>query len=253
MAKGASIKFKSYEETIPKILDLLKLENGLANADTVVIKPFLLNPTEKYVSVDLVEQVLRFCLMHKKSLAKIFIAEGADGYDTMDLFDELGYRKLSERYSIGLIDLNNTETESIEKAQFEKFKSIDYPSILKNSFVISLAKLDEDEELGITGSLPSMLGAFPGSSYKGLLSRKKSKIRKWPIKYSINDIIQCKMPDFAIIDASSKGLILAGLPLDIDKQAAKILDKDWKSIPYISLIEENSILREVEKPLESEI
>ena len=47
------------------------------------------------------------------------------------------------------------------------------------------------------------------------------------------------MPDFSILDASSKGLILAGLPLEIDKQAAKLLDKDWRNVPYIKLIDDS--------------
>ena len=47
------------------------------------------------------------------------------------------------------------------------------------------------------------------------------------------------MPDFAVIDASSHGVILAGMPLELDKQLAKILSKDWKAIPYIKLMDES--------------
>ena len=45
------------------------------------------------------------------------------------------------------------------------------------------------------------------------------------------------MPDFAIIDASRQGVILAGLPLEMDKQSAKLLGKEWKSVPYLNLLD----------------
>ena len=59
------------------------------------------------------------------------------------------------------------------------------------------------------------------------------------MKYAIHDILKCKMPDFAVIDSSEKGLILAGIPKDIDKQAAKILGMEWKNVDYLRLIEES--------------
>ena len=83
-----------------------------------------------------------------------------------------------------------------------------------------------------------MLGAFPSSHYKGFFSRNKNKIRKWPIKYSLHDILRIKIPDFAIIDHSSQGSIMAGLPLELDKQVAKALGKDWRNVPYIKLLDE---------------
>ncbi|MBI2452493.1 DUF362 domain-containing protein [Candidatus Pacearchaeota archaeon] len=240
MAKGASIKFQSYEESIPRLLDLLKLQRELRKHEKIVLKSYLTNDSEKSVSKDFLEAVLKFCIDNKNPLTEVFIAEGADGSDTTELFDSLGYKKLAEKYSIGLIDLNEAETEEIENPNFTNFETIHYPQILKESFVISLSKLAEDEELSMLGSLSSMLGAFPAHHYKGFLSRGKNKIRKSPIKYSIHDIVHCKMPEFAVVDASEQGLILAGLPIEIDKQSAKILGKHWQNIPHIKLIDETA-------------
>ena len=236
MAKGASIQFKSYQETVPKLLGLMKLQTELKKYDKIVLKPTLSNPSEKSTPKEFTEAVLRFVLEHKNPVTEVFIAEGADGIETEDLFQELGYRNLAERYGVSLIDLNNTETEEIALPNFLKFSEISYPSILKNSFLISIPKLAEDEETEISASLSGMLGAFPASQYSGFFSKGKNKIRKWPIKYSIHDILRCKAPDFAIIDASSHGLILAGLPFEIDKQSAKLLGKDWKAVSYLNLL-----------------
>ena len=46
------------------------------------------------------------------------------------------------------------------------------------------------------------------------------------------------MPNLAIIDASEKNVLLAGQPIEVDKQAAKLLGKDWKQVGHLRLIDE---------------
>lgn len=242
MAKGVSIKFRSYSETVPRLLELINLGKELKKHSKIILKPSLrVVEGEKSLStpVAFAEQVLRFCLKNKNPVTEIFIADGADGADTMELFNQLGYTKLAERYNVGLIDLNNTETEKIEEEEFMRFQIIMYPKILKEGFVISLPLLAEDDELDMQGALSNMLGAFPAKEYKGFFSKIKSKIRRWPIKYSIHDILKCKMPEFAIVDSSEKGVILAGIPLEVDKQASRLLGLEWKDIGHIRLVEES--------------
>ncbi len=238
MAKGVSIKFKSYTETIPKLLDLIKMDQELKKHDKIVLKPSLRNSNSQNTSVDFTDAVLNYCLANKNPDAKIFVAEGSDGEDTLEVFEKFGYKNLAEKYSIGIIDLNNTEAQEVTSTNFMKFDSIMYPKILLDSFVISLPKLSEDSEIEMQSALSNMLGAFPARYYKGLFSKDKSKIRRWPLKFSLNDILACKMPDFTLIDASEQGSILAGMPFDMDKQAAKLLGKEWRAIQYLKLIEE---------------
>jgi len=239
MAKGISIKFKSYEETVPKILQLIKLDAELKKHEKIVLKPALKNSSSFNTSVEFAEQILKYCLSNKNPDAKIFIAEGSEGENTMDMFEKTGYKNLSEKYSIGLIDLNNSEIENVSKSRFAKFETIKYPKILLESFVISLPVLAEDPELEYQISLSNMIGAFPASHYKGLFSKQKNKIRNWPIKYSLHDLILCKMPELAIIDASNYGAIIAGVPFEMDKQAMKLLGKEWKTATHLRLISES--------------
>ncbi len=238
VAKGAAIKFKSYSETVPKILELLNLHYELKKYDRVILKPNLSKSKENSTPIMFVEAVLRFCLAHKNPVTEILIAEGSDGVETSVMFDEMGYSKLAERYGISLVDLNEAESEEIENAHFKKFSVIKYPTILKNSFVISLPKASEDEETVISGALSNMLGTFPSKHYSGFFATTKNKIRKWPIKFSIHDILVCKMPDFAVVDSSEKGIILAGLPFEMDKQIAKILGIDWQRVSYLNILHE---------------
>lgn len=235
MAKGAAIRFTSYGETVPKILNLLKVGNELKKYDKIVLKPYLSSKNDNATPVELVEEVLKYCHQNKNPVAEIFIAEGADGEDTNDLFVKLGYQTLAEKHDVSLVDLNETETDLVEMDGTLRFDRINYPTLLMESFVISLPKLGEDGETGIAGSLSNMLGAYPARYYSGFFSSTKNKLRKSPIKFAIHDSLKCKMPNLALLDATEQGSILAGLPLEIDKQAAKLLGHDWKNISYLSL------------------
>lgn len=239
MAKGASIKFKSYEETSQNLLKILRLDSELKKYDSIVLKIQLTEEEETSTSVEFAESVLAFVMKNKNPVSNVFIAEGSDGLDTEELFSTRGYQNLAEKYGIGLIDLNTTETTPIEKYDFSKFNIIYYPKILLDSFVITLTKLEENSETSLNGSLSSMLGCFPAKHYQGFFSSNKNKIRKFPIKYSIHDILKCKIPNFAIVDSSEFGSLMAGIPIELDKQSAKMLKMEWKDIPYLKLLDES--------------
>ena len=239
MVKGVAVKLKSYEETIPKLLKLIKFDEEIKKHDKIVLKPNLSSDQKtETTQIEFVEQVLKFIMENKSPGTEIFIAEGSNGFSTFDLFDSLGYTNLSEKYGVGLIDLNNAETEEIKTNSFMEFESIRYPKILLDSFIISLPYLKSHEKTGILASLDNMLGVFPAKHYKGVFSRHKNKLNKYPIKYQIHDAIQCKIPEFAIIDASNQGFILAGQPLEMDKQAAKVLGLDWQEVDHLRLIDQ---------------
>tara|TARA_Y100000310_G_scaffold327546_1_gene394101 strand:+ start:1595 stop:2362 length:768 start_codon:yes stop_codon:yes gene_type:complete len=238
-AKGVAIKLKSYEETIPKVLRLIKLDQELKKHEKIVLKPNLI-PGFPEISTkpEFLSQVLDFCIKNKNPGSEIFIAEGCDGAETQDIFDEFGFSALAEKYGVGLIDLNQSETQEIENSDFLRFEQIHYPNILLDSFIISLPLLGNHSEIDVAASLDNMLGAFPSKHYSGFFSSKKNKL-KHTMKYQIHDIIACKMPDLAIIDANEQGLIITGNPLEMDKQSAKALGLNWKNIPHLKLIDES--------------
>jgi uncharacterized protein (DUF362 family) len=251
-AKGVAIRLKSYEETIPKVLDLIKLEQELKKYDKIVLKPNLI-PSFPEISTkpEFLEHILSFCIKNKNPAAEIFIAEGCDGEETSEVFDDFGFTNLAEKYGIGLVDLNNTETEEIEDKGFLKFNTIRYPKILLESFVISAPQLGNHGEIGIAASLDNMIGAFPAKHYQGFFSGSKNKIAKHSLKYQIHDILKCKMPDLAVIDGSEVNVILVGKPLEMDKQSSKALGLNWRNLQHLTLIDE-SFSQEVNKTQEVE-
>jgi hypothetical protein len=54
------------------------------------------------------------------------------------------------------------------------------------------------------------------------------------------------MPEFAILDASEKGVILAGQAFEMDKQSAKLMGLDWRSVEHLDLLDEEDPENEVE-------
>jgi len=240
MVKGLAVRLKSYDETIPKVFSLIKLGEELKKHKNIVLKVHLiLGQPENSTKIEFLEPIIQFCVTNKNPGSDIIIAEGVNGAETRDLFDELGFTKLAEKYSLGLIDLNESSSVEIQNPEFLRFQSIHYPELLLNSFVITATPVKVNEELGMSASLDTMIGAFPGYKYRGFFSRTKNKLKEHPLKYQIHDILKCKMPDLAVIDAGDKGYIITGKPLDMDKQASKVLGLDWNNVPHIRLVDES--------------
>lgn len=240
MVKGVAVKLKSYEETIPKVLTVIKLADELKKHKNIVIKIHLVpGQPENSTKVEFVEPLIQFCSANKSPGSDIILAEGSDGAETRDLFNEYGFTRLAEKYSLGIIDLNESSSVEVQNPEFLRFKSIHYPDLLLNSFLITATPLKPHPELGVAASMDTMLGAFPGYKYRGFFSNTKKKLREHPVKYQIHDILKCKMPDLAIIDASDKGYLITGKPLDMDKQATKLYGLDWNNIPHIRLVDES--------------
>ncbi len=246
MVKGVSARFVTYEETVPKLLKIIKFDDELKKHEKIVFKVDLSEDPVGGSQKEFVEAVIRYAVMHKAPGAEVALAEGADGEDTMELFERLGYSELAEKYGIGLIDLNQSEVEEVTSPRFLRFDSIKFPTTLKDCFLITLPLLRPDDELQMTGSLASMRAAFPARHYKGFFTKRKSKIASIPAKYQIHDIIQCRAPDFTLTDASQHGYILAGHAMPMDQQSAKLLGMDWRDITYLHLMDDSEHTSEQE-------
>jgi len=78
MSQGITVNFKSYKETIPQVLKLIKLENELKKFDKIILLVNL-EDSDNSTSPEFIEPILRFCLENKNPVSEIFIASGADG------------------------------------------------------------------------------------------------------------------------------------------------------------------------------
>ena len=250
----SEIKFKSYEESVPKLLGNSGFKEVIKGQKRIFLKPNLTLckyfPTTSEVSF--VEQIILYIQKYNKK-AEIIIAEGSGGCETQKCFEKLGYTALSKKYNVPLFDLNEAEVSRIKDERFKKFTFIDYPKPLLRGFLISLPVLKEHSEAKVTISLKNMLGCFPARLYGG---NWKTAMHKWPIEYSVHDALVCRFPDYAICDASiaqledeihgypkEMDILLAGDPLELDKRGALLLGHDWKKVPHLVLAEELKTLK----------
>ncbi len=239
-AKGVAVRMSSYEGSIGKVLNLIKFNEEIKKHEKLIIKVHLVpGKLEESTKSEFVEEIIKFCLLNKNPTAEIIIAEGVNGADTRQIYDERGFTKLAEKYGVGLVDLNESQTVQIQSPGFLRFDWVHYPEILLNSFVIIASTLSPHEELGVSASLNTMVGAFPAKNYSGFFAKTKNKLDRFPLKYQVHDILKCKMPELALIDCLDKGLLIVGKPSEMDKQAAKVLGLDWNQVQHLRLIEES--------------
>lgn len=256
MAKGAAIKFVSYAQSVPKLLGLLKLDKELVRHRKIVLK---VNLSRAYPGAEeadtpsaFLEEVVRFCANNKNPSTELIIAEGSDGAETEELFAEKGYNALAEKYGVSLLDLNTADSEEMLNREFKAADSYFFPTTLKDAFIISLPKLTTDPVAELSGGLSIMRGVLPGSEYRGFFSKLKKGVNKLPVAELIHDLTRCKAPVLTVIDASEQGYILSGVPLEMDKQAAKLIGRDWQTIPYLKLLDERGTSPQVPKSAERE-
>ncbi len=246
--------FLSYEKSIPKILNKANFKDIIKKEKKIILKPNLTKAKAFPTTTDpqFVEEIIKYIKKNNKK-AKIIIAEGSGGSSTKKCFKKLGYEELAEKYDVELVDLNNSPTVKRRSDKMKKFKTINYPKVLTEGFLISLPVLKEHSKTKVTISLKNMLGCYPSSHYKTPGYTWKNTLHIKGIDNSIHDILTIRFPDYTICDASIAqleheingfpkeiGTLIAGSPLEVDKKGALLLGYDWKRIKHLTLAEELS-------------
>lgn len=103
------LEFESYEKTIPEILDKIKAYEILEKQENILIKPNIVNmsPFPITTSPEICGEIIKY--IRKHSSAAIIIGDGCGepDYTTLDAFNHLGYKEISDKYDVKLVDLNN--------------------------------------------------------------------------------------------------------------------------------------------------
>lgn len=261
--------FESYEKTIKRVFDALGDLKRKINEKKIVIKPNLtINiPPPVTTSVECVEAIIKEIFRRKiANDKKIIIAEGSGGCDTLDAFKDLGYEKLRKEYNIELVDLNRAERTEIKNENALRLKSLLFPSVLINSFLINVPVPKEHSSAIITCSLKNMFGIYLSKGYLaewnmlrriGVVVARKIFARGWSkcdlhvlgVHESIYDLNLYKKPDLTICDAriGQREQEIEGKPCEpplnkiiasydavaLDSYVARFFGYDWKEIRYL--------------------
>jgi len=245
------IDFKSYRETIPRILDRLDTSQVFAGQQIILLKPNLVNASAHPVttSPDFCAAVIEY--IQQCTDNRIILAEGCGDadYETTDIFRILGFEDLAKTYNVELMDLNTAPVTKISEPANQIFPRMVLPEIAFKSYIVSLPVLKAHSLAKVTGTLKNMMGFAPPKYYSGGGFWKKAVFHN-QMQQSIIELNRVIKPALTVLDASI-GLqdyhlggpecsppinkIIAGFdPRKVDMTAAHLLGMDWRRISHIS-------------------
>lgn len=247
-----SIRFTSYAESVPAVLDALGAREVLSAQRKILIKPNLVNASPPPVTTPVAccEAIVTY--IRRYGNAQIIIGEGcgAAAYDTAVAFEALGYLELSRRLDIPLVDLNQSPTVLLKHKACPVLPEIHLPAVALNSFLFSVPVLKAHSLAEITGTLKNMMGLAPPKYYQQGGHWKKSAFHR-QLHQAILDLNRYIRPALTLMDARTGlasfhlggpecnppiGKLLAGFdPLAVDRQAAVWLGLDWRKIPHLAV------------------
>jgi uncharacterized protein (DUF362 family) len=247
MSKVAKVKFADYQTSIGKALDLIGAADRLPAGGLVIIKPNLTSADAPPVTTNVAaaEAVYKYCTAHCG--AEVAIGEGCGDGTTERTFRANGYKKLAEKYSIRLIDLNREKAVLVRDKNALYWKEFHVPQIVRQAFVISVPILKDHSFTRTTVAMKNMFGIAPEPFYHG--SWNKSKLHSPSAHKSVVDVCLYKKPDLCVVDAAvamrgshlsgrreNMGLILAGFdPVAVDAVGSELLGHDPSGIEYLRL------------------
>jgi len=240
-----------YVESVHNALDKLDVQSVIASQKAIMIKPNLVNGSPYPVTTppECCEAIISY--IRSISDIPIVIAEGTGdaSLETDDVFQMLGYKTLSQKMGIPLLDLNHAPLKRLSINSCKVFKEMYLPECVFDHYLISVPVLKAHSLSKLTGTLKNMMGIAPPKYYSGKYGVWKKAVFHQNMHDSIVDLNQYRTPDLTVMDAGI-GLpeyhlggrecnppikkILAGFnPLSLDRTAAGLLDMNWQSINHL--------------------
>jgi uncharacterized protein (DUF362 family) len=247
-----TVIFRNYRESVSELLDLTGAQKIFEKQSNILIKPNLVNGSKFPVTTPAACCEALVLYLKERTNAKIIIAEGCGdpSYETGEIFQILGFDKISKKYDISLIDLNHEPVVKKKDPKCFRFPEMHLPEIIYSNYLISVPVLKAHSLSGITGSLKNMVGVAPPKYYSedGGIWNKSSFHNN--IDLAIKDLNRYRTPDFSLMDATV-GLVdyhlggrecsphinklIAGFdPLEIDREAAGLLGIDYKAVGHLN-------------------
>lgn len=246
-----TLEFTSYEKTIPKILDKIKAYEAIKEQKNILIKPNIVNmdPFPITTSPKICTEIIKYIRMYTD--ANIIVGDGCGdpACTTLEAFKHLGYKEISDKYGVDLIDLNDAPLKKYSDPNCVVHKEMYLPKLIETHYIISVPVLKAHSLTEVTGAMKNMMGLLPPKYYKGKHGIWNKAIFHNRIHESIVDLNRYAAPDLSILDATV-GLaefhlggsrcnppvnkITAGFDAkEVDRKASELLGFDWKEIKHL--------------------
>jgi len=246
------IEFRDYCASVAEALEDAGAVEAIRGHDQIVLKPNLIQaaPPPVTTSTECIAAVIEY--LRARSDARILIAEGSGGGDTLDVFETLGYNDIGDFYDVDLIDLDRVETMKVANPALTLLREFHIPRLLLDAFIISIPVLKAHSMSDVTLSLKNMLGIAPASRYGGSAFRKSRLhgANNGELHRNIVELNTYRSPDFSLIDATVgmaeahlwgrhcdppvSRLVAGRDPVAVDAIGAGLLGRDWRTVGHIA-------------------
>ena len=245
--------FVSWQESVPRLLDAAGLKKRLASAKQVIIKPNLVEPQAPPVTtpVELVAALADYIHNTCPNL-EIIIAEGCGAYsnNTWQVFEALGYSRLTDLGRVILVDLNEAPLVHMQNSKCRRWPEMYLPKVIFESFLISVPVLKAHSLAGVTLTMKNMIGLTPPAHYQQGGPWKKASFHQG-IQEAVFDLNRYRTPDFTLLDATigmqeahlwgptcdpPLNRLAAGFdPVAIDAYGCNLLGTKWDTIGHLTM------------------
>lgn len=245
--------FTSWQQSVHAVLTASGLQQALAGQERLLIKPNLVEALQPPITtpVELVAALVDW-LAVAAPRCEITIGEGcgAKHESTWQVFEALGYGRLARQRGLKLIDLNEEPLTRCTNPACRRFPEIYLPSVIFDTFLLSVPVLKAHSLAGVTLTMKNMMGLAPPRHYQQGGHWKKASFHRG-VQEAIFDLNCYRTADFTLLDASVgmaeahlwgptcsppvQRLCAAFDPVAIDAHGCALLGRDWREIGHIRL------------------
>jgi uncharacterized protein (DUF362 family) len=212
MSNVVIVKGQNPVETTVRSLEMINSDvcSSLSTGKSVLIKPNYINTKHPSTGITtdcrVVDGIVQFLKKHYSG--DIMIGEGCGFGDTFHAFKNAGIDVVSERWDVGLVDLNKDIFVEANPPNPLSLRKVRVAKTALESTLISVPKLKPHSSAKVTLSLKNMMGALAskGSMHNGRLSE------------NIADLASLLKPSVSVIDGiiAGEGSETSGNPLQMD-------------------------------------
>ena len=244
MSKVAIVRGSRGIEPVYRALDLIDYDEALRGWDRVLVKVNFITTKNWETGATTDPIVVEAIIDRVRDLnAEVYVVESDATMTNADkAFMASGMKEICDRKNVPWINLRHTgERVKIDVPEGSVLKSIEVPRIVRDSAIVSAAKLKTHTETGVTLGMKNMFGLLP--------DKFKGKYHLRGIDKVILDVNTALRSQLTVIDGfvamEGKGpvggrpvkmdLIIAGTdPVATDATAARIMGFDPHLVSHIS-------------------
>jgi len=232
------------QKMVQRVIERTGALDQIRSSDTVFVKPNLVVSRRNWIGVNTDPRVVEAIVVALKGngVNRIVVGDGAGmGYDATQGFKICGYRELSDRYGLQLVDLEKDRFVKIPVTTEGPFETLEIAqTAIENDFFINVPVMKAHGQTLLTCSLKNLKGVMPRAL--------KTGFHGVDLHRAIAQLAGVVVPELIIVDGiqgdlmSETGrtpvqmerILLGKNPVSVDSVAADMLGYKPRDIRHIA-------------------